>query len=147
MDYNPRCLVRDVSADVNTDYANSTSMLNLITQNDNLADFQNVMQGAIGSADLGVHGGGHYTIGGNPADDVYISPGDPMFYLHVSLPACLAPEFGRKSPNILLLARHDRSHVVALAKLGHREPPICDFGHQVSSRAFHNSPLLPGIDN
>jgi tyrosinase len=86
MDYNPRCLVRDVSADINTAYANSTSMVNLITQNDNIADFQNIMQGALGSADLGVHGGGHYTIGGNPGDDVYISPGDPVFYLHVSFP-------------------------------------------------------------
>jgi tyrosinase len=84
MDYNPRCLARDINAAVNAKYANSTTMINLLTENDNLADFQNVMQGSLGTTDLGVHGGGHYTIGGNPADDVYISPGDPTFYLHVS---------------------------------------------------------------
>ena len=31
---------------------------------------------------IGVHGGGHYTLGGDPGDDVFTSPGDPAFYLH-----------------------------------------------------------------
>lgn len=31
---------------------------------------------------IGVHGGGHYALGGDPGDDVYTSPGDPVFYLH-----------------------------------------------------------------
>ena len=33
---------------------------------------------------LGIHGGGHYTIGGDPGADPFISPGDPAFYLHHS---------------------------------------------------------------
>ena len=79
--YNPRCMTRDISAAVNTAYANATSVLNLLTQN-TIADFQLVMQGVPGSGNIGVHGGGHYTIGGDPADDVFSSPGDPAFYLH-----------------------------------------------------------------
>lgn len=31
---------------------------------------------------IGVHGGGHYTLGGDPGRDVFSSPGDPTFYLH-----------------------------------------------------------------
>ncbi|KAK4233430.1 Di-copper centre-containing protein [Achaetomium macrosporum] len=72
---------RDISAAVNMDYANATAIVNLLGQN-NIADFQLTMQGIPGSGNIGVHGGGHYTIGGDPADDVFSSPGDPVFYLH-----------------------------------------------------------------
>lgn len=82
LDYNPRCLKRDFSAGVNSAYANATSIVNLIQQNDDIADFQLVMQGVPGSGSIGVHGGGHYTIGGDPGADVFVSPGDPAFYLH-----------------------------------------------------------------
>ncbi|KAI1870365.1 uncharacterized protein JN550_005293 [Neoarthrinium moseri] len=82
LDWNPRCLARDVTTEPNLRYANSTSIIHLLTTPKDIASFQETMQGPIGSGDLGVHGGGHYTIGGNPADDVYISPGDPVFFLH-----------------------------------------------------------------
>ncbi|KAH6647763.1 hypothetical protein BKA67DRAFT_594678 [Truncatella angustata] len=82
LDYNPRCLKRDVSAGVNSAYANATSIIQLILQNNNIADFQMNMQGIPGSGSIGVHGGGHYTIGGDPAGDVFTSPGEPVFYLH-----------------------------------------------------------------
>ncbi|OTA66034.1 Di-copper centre-containing protein [Hypoxylon sp. EC38] len=80
--YNPRCLRRDVSAAVNSAYANASSIIDLILENDNIADFQLVMQGVPGSGSIGVHGGGHYTIGGDPGADFFVSPGDPAFYLH-----------------------------------------------------------------
>ncbi|KAI1097551.1 Di-copper centre-containing protein [Jackrogersella minutella] len=82
LEYNPRCLRRDISVGVNSAYANATTVLELILQSKNIADFQTVMQGVPGSGSLGVHGGGHYTIGGDPGADVYVSPGDPAFYLH-----------------------------------------------------------------
>ncbi|KAI0377227.1 Di-copper centre-containing protein [Hypomontagnella monticulosa] len=82
LEYNPRCLKRDISAKVNSAYANATSIVNLILKNKNVNDFQMVMQGVPGSGSIGVHGGGHYTLGGDPADDVFVSPGDPVFYLH-----------------------------------------------------------------
>lgn len=31
---------------------------------------------------MGIHGGGHFTIGGDPAGDAFISPSDPAFWLH-----------------------------------------------------------------
>lgn len=39
-------------------------------------------KGIPGTGDLGVHGGGHYALGGDPGHDVATSPGDPAFYLH-----------------------------------------------------------------
>lgn len=61
LDYNPRCLVRDLGTKVNSLYANFTSIVDLITSRDNIYDFQTWMQGYPGSGSIGVHGGGHYT--------------------------------------------------------------------------------------
>lgn len=64
--YNPRCLRRDVNknaAAVTT--ANYT--YDLITKNNDIGSFQNVMQGQFQLGQWGVHTGGHYTIGGDPA--------------------------------------------------------------------------------
>jgi tyrosinase len=85
LDYNPRCLVRDLGTAVNAKYANFTAMTDLLTSYDNVYDFQTYMQGYPGSSSIGVHGGGHYTIAGNPGADVFSSPGDPAFYLHHSM--------------------------------------------------------------
>lgn len=80
--WNPRCLKRDLTNAVNTRYANATSILNNILKPQNVYDFQMTMQGVPGGGDLGVHGGGHYSFGGDPGRDVYVSPGEPAFYLH-----------------------------------------------------------------
>lgn len=40
------------------------------------------MQGDFDAGEYGVHGGGHFTIGGDPGGDIYTSPGDPVFWLH-----------------------------------------------------------------
>ncbi|KAK0610588.1 hypothetical protein B0T17DRAFT_500427 [Bombardia bombarda] len=79
--YNPRCLRRDInknSAAVTT--ANYT--LDLITKNNNVYWFQTVMEGQFQQGKWGVHSGGHYTVGGDPGGDFYVSPGDPAFWLH-----------------------------------------------------------------
>lgn len=47
-----------------------------------IATFQLNLQGTPGENTIGVHGGGHYTIGGDPGGDLFTSPGDPAFYLH-----------------------------------------------------------------
>jgi tyrosinase len=78
--YNPRCLRRDVN--VHAAAATTTNWtVSLINSNNNIADFQNDMQG-FANKGIGVHTGGHYTIGGDPGGDFYASPGDPAFYLH-----------------------------------------------------------------
>ncbi|KAM0354217.1 hypothetical protein ACHAPU_001255 [Fusarium lateritium] len=85
LEYNPRCLKRDLSDVVNRRYANATSVLNNIVQPKTVLDFQMQMQGIPGTGDIGIHGGGHYSMGGDPGNDVYTSPGDPAFYLHHSM--------------------------------------------------------------
>ncbi|RGP65856.1 tyrosinase [Fusarium sporotrichioides] len=85
LDYNPRCLKRDLGDSVNRRFANATSVLNNIVQPKNVYDFQMQMQGVPGTGDIGIHGGGHYALGGDPGRDVYTSPGDPAFYLHHSM--------------------------------------------------------------
>lgn len=83
--WNPRCLKRDLSNAVNTRYSNATGILNNILKPKNVYDFQMMMQGVPGGGDIGIHGGGHYSLGGDPGRDVYTSPGDPAFYLHHSM--------------------------------------------------------------
>ncbi|OLN81434.1 Tyrosinase 12 [Colletotrichum chlorophyti] len=78
--YNPRCLKRDLTTAINRRYANATAVLHNILVPKNVEDFQWEMQG--GSTGLGIHGGGHYSFGGDPARDFFTSPGDPVFYLH-----------------------------------------------------------------
>lgn len=81
--YNPRCIRRDLSvlAASGASDANSTK---LIKNNNDIASFQSEMQGPFdyGVKEYGVHTAGHYIVSGDPGGDVYISPGDPWFWLH-----------------------------------------------------------------
>ena len=79
--YNPRCLRRDISenAAVST---RTNATVSLLTQHSTIADFQTYLQGVFDKGILGVHGGGHFTIGGDPGGDFFSSSGDPAFWLH-----------------------------------------------------------------
>ncbi|KZL85207.1 tyrosinase central domain protein [Colletotrichum incanum] len=85
LSYNPRCLKRDLTNEVNRAYANITAVLSNILRPQNVYDFQMQMQGVPGTGSIGIHGGGHYALGGDPGRDVFTSPGDPVFYLHHSM--------------------------------------------------------------
>ncbi|TVY52368.1 Tyrosinase-like protein orsC [Lachnellula cervina] len=80
--YNPRCLKRDVSSWVSTRWSTEENSTTLITENSDIDSFQDTMQGDFDAGEYGVHGGGHFTIGGDPGGDIYTSPGDPVFWLH-----------------------------------------------------------------
>ncbi|KAF2197864.1 Di-copper centre-containing protein [Delitschia confertaspora ATCC 74209] len=80
--YNPRVLKRDLTDAINRRYSNATSIVNLLLNSKDIETFQMAMQGVPGSGDIGVHGGGHYSLGGDPGRDVFTSPADPVFYLH-----------------------------------------------------------------
>lgn len=54
----------------------------LMTLRKTIYDFQSDLEGPLGTGDLGPHGGGHFTIGGDPGGDLFTSPGDPAFFLH-----------------------------------------------------------------
>lgn len=82
LSHNPRCLKRDLTDTVNRDYANASSILSNILKSQTIWDFQMQMQGVPGTGNIGIHGGPHYALGGDPGRDVFTSPGDPVFYLH-----------------------------------------------------------------
>jgi tyrosinase len=77
--YNPRCIRRDINPYAS---AQTTDALvaDLITNYPNISSFQTRMQSA--GPFLGVHIGGHYTIGGDAGSDFFNSPSDPTFWFH-----------------------------------------------------------------
>ncbi|EAQ83365.1 hypothetical protein CHGG_09769 [Chaetomium globosum CBS 148.51] len=83
---NSRCLKRDLNAGVASRYTSFLNTTTLILENPGIERFQGVMQGdpRYVRGELGVHGGGHFTIGGDPGADPFISSGDPAFFLHHS---------------------------------------------------------------
>jgi len=83
---NARCLKRDLNAGVASRFTTFRNTTSLILQNKNVEWFQAIMQAdpRYVHGELGVHGGGHFTIGGDPGSDPFISPGDPAFFLHHS---------------------------------------------------------------
>jgi tyrosinase len=85
-DGNQRCLKRDLNAGIAKRYTSFLNTTTLILNNHNIEMFQAVMQAdpRYVHGELGVHGGGHFTIGGDPGSDPFISPGDPAFFLHHS---------------------------------------------------------------
>ncbi|KAF2831139.1 Di-copper centre-containing protein [Ophiobolus disseminans] len=82
LSYNPRCLKRDLTDYTNKKWADAPAVASLILKNKDIWNFQMEMQGVPGSGSIGVHGGGHYSMGGDPGRDLFVSPGDPLFYLH-----------------------------------------------------------------
>ncbi|KAK0712744.1 hypothetical protein B0T26DRAFT_780401 [Lasiosphaeria miniovina] len=82
---NPRCLKRDLNPYVLKRYSSFRNTTDLITGYNTVELFQAIMQGDgryLTYPSLGVHGGGHFTMGGDPGADPFISPNDPAFFLH-----------------------------------------------------------------
>lgn len=61
--YNPRCLKRSLTDDANRRFANEASVRALLTGPTEILDFELTMQGYPGTDQLGVHGGGHFSLG------------------------------------------------------------------------------------
>ncbi|KAL4868007.1 hypothetical protein BDV12DRAFT_109134 [Aspergillus spectabilis] len=80
LNYNPRCLRRDINPDA-ASWTTIDKVLDVFDYTD-ISGFQSRLQGDFPNGYLGVHSGGHYTISGDPAGDFFASPGDPVFYLH-----------------------------------------------------------------
>lgn len=74
---NPRCLRRDMNLSLGQNYGKPQDIVNSISNYDTIVAFQNFMQGG-----TGVHGVGHFSVGGDPGGDFYISPNEPSFWLH-----------------------------------------------------------------
>ncbi|KAH0427228.1 hypothetical protein CcaCcLH18_09785 [Colletotrichum camelliae] len=80
----PRCLKRDLNKHVAAKYCSFRNTTNLITQQKTIETFAPLLQGddRFFPNTLGVHGGGHFIIGGDPGADGLIAPGDPAFWVH-----------------------------------------------------------------
>jgi len=81
---NPRCVKRDLNAFVAKQWSSFRNTTELILKKSTIGAFQGEMTGdsRTSTNQIGVHGAGHYTMGGDPGSDPFISPGDPAFYLH-----------------------------------------------------------------
>jgi tyrosinase len=81
---NPRCLKRDLNADSGRRFASFRNTTDLIVNSPNIEIFRTTMEADPNYIpnSLGVHGGGHFIISGDPGSDAFISSGDPVFYLH-----------------------------------------------------------------
>ncbi|KAK3385521.1 hypothetical protein B0H63DRAFT_183755 [Podospora didyma] len=82
---NERCLKRDLNSYILKTYSSFRNTTKLITETTTMETFQGVLQGDgryTDTVSLGVHGGGHFSMGGDPGGDAFISPNDPAFYLH-----------------------------------------------------------------
>lgn len=80
--YNPRCFKRSLNDFVASHYTNATIADTLMTSR-NIIEFQTAMDHWPPRPDgvLGVHGGGHFSLG-STLQDLFASPQDPAFFLH-----------------------------------------------------------------
>lgn len=78
---NPRCLRRDVSNFFTKDYLRPRDLLAHIAGATAIGAFQGDLQSRP-NALTALHIGGHFSIWGDPGGDVYVSPAEPVFWLH-----------------------------------------------------------------
>ena len=80
---NPRCLKRDFSPYFAGRYL-GMNQTELTLEQPDFGWFDNVVEGGPSFDASGVHGGGHYSVGGTYGQmgDLYASPTDPLFFLH-----------------------------------------------------------------
>ncbi|OHF04166.1 hypothetical protein CORC01_00505 [Colletotrichum orchidophilum] len=79
--YNPRGLKRDVGPAMTSRYNNYTTVWQLLLK-PNISEYRRLSEGVLYTAEIGPHGGGHYTMSGDPGADLFTSPGDPGFWVH-----------------------------------------------------------------
>ncbi|KAF1998609.1 Di-copper centre-containing protein [Amniculicola lignicola CBS 123094] len=78
---NPRCLRRDVNNFFVKNALLATTLASHITSNAAIGKFQDTLQTDTAQRSS-IHGSGHFSIWGDPGGDVYVSPAEPVFWLH-----------------------------------------------------------------
>ncbi|KAF2721002.1 tyrosinase [Polychaeton citri CBS 116435] len=82
MDYNPRCLSRDLNSWFSQRYNSYVNLTEVVLEQTRIEDLQDLFQGYGSDTNrLGCHGGGHWLVGA-VMSDFHSSPADPLFYLH-----------------------------------------------------------------
>ncbi|KFA69870.1 hypothetical protein S40285_08983 [Stachybotrys chlorohalonatus IBT 40285] len=87
LNYNPRCIKRDLNTAVASRWASFRNTTEVIINSPTIEIFQAMVQGdsrypEARNLGVAVHGGGHFAIGGDPGGDFHFSPLEPAFYLH-----------------------------------------------------------------
>lgn len=87
LQYNPRCFKRDLNNDICNRWATIRNTTEPILNSPDVEIFQAVVQGdgrwpEAARVGIAVHGGGHFSISGDPGSDFYFSSLEPGFYLH-----------------------------------------------------------------
>lgn len=75
-----KCLQRDINSAVAETYTNQ-GLIDQMLAESNIGNFQTLMNGAPGTKNIGLHAGGHFTIG-KIGSDFFASPQDPAFWVH-----------------------------------------------------------------
>lgn len=80
---NPRCLARDLAPTFASRYLGVNQLWRTLAQPD-FWHFTRVDDGEPDFDASGIHGGGHYGVGGTYGQmgDLYASPSDPIFFMH-----------------------------------------------------------------
>ncbi|KAF2476018.1 Di-copper centre-containing protein [Lindgomyces ingoldianus] len=78
---NPRCLRRDVNNYFTTQFLRPVDLASHITSNPTIGKFQDTLQNDTPQK-AAIHGAGHFSIWGDPGGDVYVSPAEPVFWMH-----------------------------------------------------------------
>ncbi len=78
---NPRCLRRDVNNYFTSQYLRPVDIANHITSSKDIETFEKTLQADTAKA-FSLHTGGHYSIWGDPGGDFFVSPAEPVFWLH-----------------------------------------------------------------
>ncbi|PVI06676.1 Di-copper centre-containing protein [Periconia macrospinosa] len=78
---NQRCLRRDVNNHYMASSLKPTNLASHITSNTAIGTFQTTLQNDTPQMSA-IHSSGHFSIWGDPGGDVYVSPGEPTFWLH-----------------------------------------------------------------
>ncbi|KAK1981675.1 hypothetical protein LZ30DRAFT_592215 [Colletotrichum cereale] len=83
LDYNPRCLSRDISDWTSQRWMTPANLLNMTVgaAAANITTFQDELQGRFSQGFLGTHSSGHMITNGD-ASDFYSSTNDPVFFFH-----------------------------------------------------------------
>jgi tyrosinase len=81
--HNPRCIRRDLTSYTTTKWMTAENLLNITVgpASHSIGLFQDELQGRFKDGFLGMHGSGHFAVGGD-ASDFFTSTNDPSFFLH-----------------------------------------------------------------
>lgn len=82
MGSNPRCVKRDISNYLTSNFGTTQHQVSLTTDYTNISSWQEALQSKTASGEPGLHGVGHFTFTGDPGGDFYTSPNDPTFWVH-----------------------------------------------------------------